>query len=220
MAEVPPDPNTVLVAIKVISKRKALEEDLRKFLPHQMQVLKGLCHKHLITLHGEEDGLLPPHRVGPLGERPGVGAEPGALLPGPAGLWFSQLLLALAYLHSRAIIHQWGLEAGKPSPGQQGQGEGLHLQLLQDGGPAGCQWVLGASRHARLPAKAALSQTFCGSYAYACPEILQAQPYDPFLADTWSASVILHALLLGCMPWDATNLQHLLRETQRPPAFP
>ncbi|XP_075353586.1 testis-specific serine/threonine-protein kinase 4-like [Mycteria americana] len=124
----------------------------------------------------------------------------GPCSQGQAGLWFSQLLLALAYLHSRAIVHWWGLEAGKPSPGQQGQGEGLHLQLLQDSGPAGCQWVLGASRHARLPAKAALSQAFCGSYAYACPEILQAQPYDPFPADTWSAGVTLYALLLAACP--------------------
>lgn len=73
---------------------------------------------------------------------------------------------------------------------------------------------------AGLPTKAVLSQTFCGSYVYACPEILQAQPYDHFLADTWSAGVILYALLLGCMPSDASHLRRLLHQTQRPPVFP
>lgn len=76
---------------------------------------------------------------------------------------------------------------------------------------------LGGSQYVGLPTKAVLSQTFCGSYAYTWTEILQEQPYNPFLADTWSARIILYALLLGCMPFDATNL---LCQTQRPPVFP
>lgn len=35
---------------------------------------------------------------------------------GQAGLWFSQLLLALPYLCSRAIIHQWVSMAGAQGP--------------------------------------------------------------------------------------------------------
>ncbi|XP_009985538.1 PREDICTED: testis-specific serine/threonine-protein kinase 4-like, partial [Tauraco erythrolophus] len=65
-----------------------------------------------------------------------------------------------------------------------------------------------------------LSQSFCGSYTYTCPEILQTQPYNPFLADTCSVSVILYALLLGCMPFHASNLQCLPHQTSGPSSSP
>ncbi|XP_010576166.1 PREDICTED: testis-specific serine/threonine-protein kinase 4-like [Haliaeetus leucocephalus] len=125
---------------------------------------------------------------------------------GQAGLWFSQLPLALPYLRSRAIVHRWVSMVGAqgPRPGSWGQ---ISISIfsrrvaLQDASGES----LGASQHVGLPAKAVLSQTFCCSYVYAWAEILQAQPYNPFLADIWSARVILYALLLGWMPFDVPD---------------
>uniref|UniRef100_A0A8C5F1Z3 non-specific serine/threonine protein kinase n=1 Tax=Gopherus evgoodei TaxID=1825980 RepID=A0A8C5F1Z3_9SAUR len=65
-----------------------------------------------------------------------------------------------------------------------------------------------------------LSQTYCGSFAYACPEILLGLPYNPFLADTWSMGVILYTLAVAHLPFDDTNLKRLLRETQKEVVFP
>uniref|UniRef100_A0A8B9Q7P5 non-specific serine/threonine protein kinase n=1 Tax=Apteryx owenii TaxID=8824 RepID=A0A8B9Q7P5_APTOW len=193
------------VAIKVISKRKALEEYLRELLSHHIQVLKGLHHKHLITLYQAIETTARHYIIMELAPSGNVlqrvqneGPCPESL----AGHWFSQLVLCLAYLHSRAVVHR-----------------DLKLEnLLLDYQDNVKISIFGLPR--RVSTREALSQTFCGSYAYACPRILQAQAYDPFLADTWSAGVILCALLLGCLPFDNTNLQRLLQQIQRPPVFP
>lgn len=56
-----------------------------------------------------------------------------------------------------------------------------------------------------------LSETFCGSYAYASPEILKGIPYQPQLSDVWSMGVVLYAMVFGRLPFDDTNYTVLLK---------
>lgn len=55
------------------------------------------------------------------------------------------------------------------------------------------------------------SETFCGSYAYASPEILKGMPYQPQQSDVWSMGIVLYAMVFGRLPFDDTNYSVLLK---------
>ncbi|CAK9822984.1 Testis-specific serine/threonine-protein kinase 4 [Anthophora retusa] len=67
---------------------------------------------------------------------------------------------------------------------------------------------------------APLSETFCGSYAYASPEILKGVPYLPQLSDVWSMGVVLFAMVYGRLPFDDTNYNQLLKQVQSKVTYP
>ena len=54
-----------------------------------------------------------------------------------------------------------------------------------------------------------MSQTFCGSKAYAAPEILQGRPYEPKKADVWAIGVIIYIFVTGKMPFDETKVRNV-----------
>lgn len=57
-----------------------------------------------------------------------------------------------------------------------------------------------------------LSETYCGSYAYASPEILRGIPYQPQHADVWSMGVVLFAMVFGRLPFDDSNYRELIKQ--------
>ncbi|XP_030398748.1 testis-specific serine/threonine-protein kinase 4 [Gopherus evgoodei] len=208
------------VAIKIISKKKASEDYLNKFLPREIQVMKGLHHKYLITFYQAIETtsrhyiimeLAPGGDILEWVQNSGPCAEP------LAGRWFAQLTLGVAYLHSKGIVHRdlklENLLLDKRE-NMKISDFGFSKQLVsQTQPPASPSYPL-------LAGTSPLSQTYCGSFAYACPEILLGLPYNPFLADTWSMGVILYTLAVAHLPFDDTNLKRLLRETQKEVVFP
>ena len=48
--------------------------------------------------------------------------------------------------------------------------------------------------------------TFCGSFAYACPAILRGEPYNGYAADIWSMGIILYSMLTYRLPYNEADL--------------
>ncbi len=65
--------------------------------------------------------------------------------------------------------------------------------------------------------------TFCGSPAYAAPEMISGREYVGPEVDLWSMGVILFALLCGYLPFDHANIgklyQLILKGDYRAPEF-
>lgn len=60
-----------------------------------------------------------------------------------------------------------------------------------------------------------LSETYCGSYAYASPEILKGIPYDPFYSDIWAMGCVLYAMVFGRLPFDDRDPAKLIKVSQK-----
>lgn len=209
-----------MVAIKIISKKKASEDYLTKFLPREIQVMKTLRHKYLVSFYQAIETTSRHYiimELAPCGDVLEWIQKSGACSEALAGKWFSQLSLGIAYLHGKGIVHR-DLKL-----------ENLLLDKRENLKVSDFGFSKMVSPQTQPPPTPSyrmmscfshLSQTYCGSFAYACPEILLGLPYNPFLSDTWSMGVILYTLVVAHLPFDDTNLKKLLRETQKEVSFP
>ena len=177
------------VAIKIVSKKRAPKDYIYKFLPREIEVVKHLKHPNLVTFY---QSIETNNRVYLIMEM----ATNGDLLDvikkykkvqeNQAGLWFMHLLEGLDHMHSQGIVHR---------------------DLKCENVLLDCNNNLkitdfGFARPHMLPldGKPVLSETFCGSYAYAAPEILTGTPYEPQKSDIWSMGVILFTMVYSDFP--------------------
>lgn len=114
----------------------------------------------------------------------------GALSEKRSKLYFHQLCLAINYLHSMNISHR----------------DIKCENVLIHSNSCVKLTDFGFSRRLDKLKKPNSCKTFCGSTAYAAPEILKGIPYDPKLYDMWSLGCVLYIMLCGCMPYDDDNI--------------
>ncbi|PYH82064.1 serine/threonine protein kinase [Aspergillus uvarum CBS 121591] len=97
---------------------------------------------------------------------------------------FTQLVGAVAYVHSKSCVHR-----------------DLKLEnILLDKHENVKLCDFGFTRE--YEGKASYLQTFCGTICYSAPEMLKGEKYAGEKVDVWSLGIILYALLAGELPFD------------------
>ncbi|CAA9995265.1 unnamed protein product [Nesidiocoris tenuis] len=185
------------LACKLCDRSVAPKDVVKKFLPREIEILTTLNHPYVIQLHSilqQNEKLYMFMRYAENGDLLEWIRNRGVLREQHAQVWFRQIVMGLNYLHCKDIVHR-DLKC-----------ENILLTKKNNVKIAD----FGFARFCIENGKHVLSATFCGSAAYAAPEVVSASPYNPKMADVWSLGVILFIMLNGTMPFDDSSLPKLL----------
>uniref|UniRef100_A0A8C8SXP4 non-specific serine/threonine protein kinase n=1 Tax=Pelusios castaneus TaxID=367368 RepID=A0A8C8SXP4_9SAUR len=189
------------VAVKIINKKKAPRDFLDRFLPREIEILARVNHCSIVKTYEifeTSDGkVYIVMELGVQGDLLEFIKSRGAISEDVARKMFRQLSSAIKYCHDLDVVHR-DLKC-----------ENLLLDKdfnikLSD---FGFSRRLAHDENGKL----VLSKTFCGSAAYAAPEVLQGIPYEPKIYDIWSLGVILFIMVCGSMPYDDSNIGKMLK---------
>jgi serine kinase len=183
------------VAIKIVNKKKAPRDVVHKFLPREVKALRMIVHDNVIKCYDvidTDDALYIVMEIADGGDVLDYINKRTRLTESVARLLFHDLLSGVEHCHTMSIVHR-DLKC-----------ENLLLSnrmilKISDFGFA-----------RELDGKNL--ETYCGSYAYAAPEVILGQPYVGEPADIWSMGVILYAMVVGRLPFKDNDVKTLLSE--------
>ncbi|XP_060124623.1 serine/threonine-protein kinase SIK3 isoform X2 [Zootoca vivipara] len=182
----------VKVAIKIIDKTQLDEENLKKIF-REVQIMKMLCHPHIIRLYQ----VMETERMIYLVTEYASGGEifdhlvaHGRMAEKEARKKFKQIVAAVHFCHCRNIVHR-DLKAEN---------------LLLD---ANLNIKIADFGFSNIFTPGQLLKTWCGSPPYAAPELFEGKEYDGPKVDIWSLGVVLYVLVCGALPFDGSTLQNL-----------
>ncbi|KAL8180337.1 UNVERIFIED_CONTAM: Testis-specific serine/threonine-protein kinase 1 [Gekko kuhli] len=189
------------VAVKIIDRKKAPHDFLERFLPREIDILAKVNHRSIIKTYEifeTSDGkVYIVMELGVQGDLLEFIKSKGAMPEEIARKMFRQLCSAIKYCHDLDIVHR-DLKCENLLLDKD-----YHIKLSDFGF---------SKRLVRdEEGKVIHSKTFCGSAAYAAPEVLQGIPYEPKIYDIWSLGVILYIMVCGSMPYDDSNIRKMLR---------
>ncbi|XP_038365413.1 serine/threonine-protein kinase SIK3 isoform X4 [Canis lupus familiaris] len=180
------------VAIKIIDKTQLDEENLKKIF-REVQIMKMLCHPHIIRLYQ----VMETERMIYLVTEYASGGEifdhlvaHGRMAEKEARRKFKQIVAAVYFCHCRNIVHR-DLKAEN---------------LLLD---ANLNIKIADFGFSNLFTPGQPLKTWCGSPPYAAPELFEGKEYDGPKVDIWSLGVVLYVLVCGALPFDGSTLQNL-----------
>ncbi|CAH1231236.1 TSSK1B [Branchiostoma lanceolatum] len=189
------------VAVKIINKRVAGKDFLQRFLPRELAIVQRLKHPNIVKVYqiiDTPDKVYTVMEEAPHGDLLEYVQTRGAMSERRARETFRELAEAVSYCHAQDICHR-DLKCENILLDAHG-----HVKLTDFG------FARDAPSDDR--GRPTLSQTYCGSAAYASPEVLRGKPYQPSSYDIWSLGVVLYIMVCGTMPFDDSNVRKMLRK--------
>jgi len=178
-----------IFAMKEVPKKKVLEHKMTEYLEREVKTQVSLRHPNVLRLHywfedSEKVHLLLEyatngslfHRLRKRGRLPEYEAAP----------IFVDVAKALDFLHKRGVVHR----DLKPE------------NILMCAG--GVAKVADFGWCAELSEDRAPRHTFCGTWDYLSPEMVQSEPHD-FTVDVWALGVLLFEMITGRPPFASSS---------------
>lgn len=188
-----------MCAVKIIDRQKARKDYLVKFLPRELEIIKRLKHKNVIQTFmciETKEFIFQIMQYAEKGDVLQMIHNHGYIAEEIAKNIFNDVINGLKYLHDLNIAHR-DLKCENILIFKN------NTAALTDFGFA-CLFDTGSSNM--------MCKTFCGSAAYASPELLRGIPYDPRRNDIWGTGVILYTMLCGTMPYNDANVTRLVQQ--------
>ena len=178
------------VAIKCIKNHRLFSSEDKMRMEREIQALKCLRHESIIELYeifenDQDEMVYLVLEYASQGELFDYIVAKGKLEECEARRLFRGMLEAVQYCHDRDFVHR------DLKPENFLLDEEYQVKLID----------FGFSQHNDT---SHMHKTYCGSPAYAAPEMLAGQIYKGALADVWSLGVILFSMICGFLPFDDT----------------
>ncbi|XP_021255200.1 testis-specific serine/threonine-protein kinase 6 [Numida meleagris] len=195
------------LAIKVVDRRRAPPAFVYKFLPRELSILRRIRHPNIVNileLIEVCDGKLYIVMEAAATDLLQLVQKHGRLPCVPeARDIFAQIVAAVRYLHDRNLVHR--------------DVKCENVLLTADSRRAKLT-DFGFSKEVNVYPD--LCTTFCGSAAYASPEVLMGIPYDGKKSDMWSLGVVFFIMVTGFMPFNDAHIRSLPQEQKKGVLYP
>ncbi|CAF1518363.1 unnamed protein product [Adineta ricciae] len=210
-------------AVKIIDRDKAPSDFVSKFLPRELDIIRTLDHPNIVKVAHilqTKSLTLIVMEYAPSGDLLDYINKNTRLQETMAKRMFRELCDAIYYIRKktfwnskekrfdldfRNICHR-DLKCENLLLDQH-----LRIKLADFGFSRYCVEPAPSENNRKsVIEKKILSRTFCGSAAYAAPEILRGQEYNPKLYDIWSAGCILYIMIYSKMPFDDSDMKKMI----------
>ena len=174
------------VAIKILNKKKLIEEEGIERVIRELKILSELNHPNIIKIYKiieDEKHYYVVMEYCEEGELFNYIVEKNNLTDSESAFFYYQLINAIEYLHLNGIAHR------DLKPENILLGENNLIKIID----------FGLSNYFD---ENKLLSTPCGSPCYASPEMIRGENYNGADNDIWETGIILYAMLCGYLPFE------------------